>query len=164
MRKRLFLFKKQLGAWHSVGGGVFALANRLKNDALFGAIRGISARMGATQSLVIVTYSKTPVNFIDMTGMVIEVEGVDDLAATTPTLDGNEVTYTLTSPAAELETAVVWKYTGGGTIVDGDGEPLQDGTLLAQKKTSPPPVTVDSWATESDGVWNTETDGNWILE
>ena len=27
-----------------------------------------------------------------------------------------------------------------------------------------PPVTVDSWATESNGVWKTESDDNWILE
>jgi hypothetical protein len=133
------------------------------NEALFGAIRATSARMGATQSLVIVTYSKTPINSADMTGMVIEVEGVDDLSATATSLSGNEVTYTLNSPAAELETAVIWRYSGGGTIVDSDGEPLKEGALTAQKKTSPP-VTGNNWATESGGVWNTETGDNWILE
>lgn len=156
----LLLLKKQLGAFQRVRSGTYAIGNRQMNEAIFGAIRGQAARMGATQDKVIVTYSKTPVNFTDMTGMTITVNGVDDLSATLPTLNGNEVTYTLTSLAA-TDVDVVWRYVGGGTIVDGDGDPLRDGALYAQKKN---PITVNGWATESGDDWLTESGDRWILE
>ena len=156
----LLLLKKQLGAWQRVGGNTYAIGNRVMNDVLFGAIRGQSARMGATNNLVIVTYSDTPINFTDTTGMTITVDGVNDLSATTPTLNGNEVTYTLTS-IAPADVKIVWNYAGGGSIVDGDGEALRNGTLYPQ---TVPPVTVNSWATVTGGVWNTDSNGNWLLE
>jgi len=130
------------------------------DETLFGAIRGMRARMGATQDKVIVTYSEIPINFTDMTGMTITVNGVDDLSATTPTLDGVEVTYTLTSLAA-TDVDIKWVYVGGGSIVDGEGEALKSGTLLAQKKTV---STTDGWATEDDSDWLTEDGGRWLLE
>ena len=156
--RRILLFKKPVG-W--LVGGV-----KWGNYRAFGTrdslgIKATSARMGATNDLVIVGFSKTPINSFDTTGMTITVDGVDDLSAGVPTLTGpQEITYTLNS-VASTDADIVWNYVGGGTIVDEDDNALPAGSLVAQTKL---PVTVDSWATESDGVWNTETDGNWILE
>ena len=125
---RILLFKKPVG-WLVGGvkwGPYRAFGTR---DTKF---KATMARMGATNNLVIVTYTNIPVNFTDMTGMTITVDGIDDLSATTPTLLGKEVTYTLTSVAAS-DVSIVFFYAGGGTIVDAEGNALATGSASAQR-------------------------------
>lgn len=104
-------------------GGVFG----------FGAV---SAAMGVTNDLVVVTFNDVPQNFNPIAGVVIEVDGVDDLnAAVVPVLNGQTLTYTLNSvaPAGVL---VQWIYTQPPGLISDGVDLAPSRTLTAQMVTT----------------------------
>ena len=134
------------------GGGAFGFA-------------AIGAAMGVTNDKVVVTFNDVPQNFNPIAGVVIEVDGVDDLnAALAPVLNGNSLTYTLNS-VAPVTATVIWKYQAPPGIIS-DGTDLAGGAqLVAQEGV---PIQENWWAINETGTdfWSIEDDGSdfWSIE
>lgn len=110
------------------GGGAFGFA-------------AISATMGVTNDLVIVTFNDIPQNFNPVAGVVIEVDGTDDLKpATVPVLSGNTLTYALNSVASGT-VLVQWILSQPPSLISDGADLAPSTTLTAQTGT---PVATNS--------------------
>ena len=114
---------RQIDFW-CIGGGVLGF-------------RALSATMGITNDLVVVTFSDVPQNFNPIAGLQITVAGVDQLnSAVAPTLLGNTLTYTLNVTASSVD-EVRWVYSQPPGLIS-DGVSLAPTTdLLAQAEINP---------------------------
>ncbi len=129
------------------GGGAFGFA-------------AISAAMGVTNDLVIVTFNDVPQNFNPIAGVVIEVDGVDDLnAAVAPVLLGGTLTYTLNGVAAGT-VSVQWIYSQPPGAISNGVDLAQSRTLTAQAGSG----AVTAWNMEGGGTWDMEGGGIWDME
>lgn len=129
-------------------GGVFG----------FGAI---SAAMGVTNDLVVVTFNDIPQNFNPIAGVVIEVDGVDDLnAAVAPVLNGQTLTYTLNS-VAPADVLIQWIYSQPPGLISDGVDLAPSRTLTAQTAT---PTLFVPWVTEDGTSWVIEDGTPWITD
>lgn len=129
------------------GGGAFGFA-------------AIGAAMGVTNDKVVVTFNDVPQNFNPIAGVVIEVDGVDDLnAAVAPVLNGNTLTYTLNS-VASTNVLIQWIYSQPPGLIS-DGVDLAPSTTLTAQSGV---VTTSHWLKEDSSFWLTESNGRWLKE
>lgn len=126
-----------------------------------GIFSAIAADMGATQDLVVVTFSDVPQNFDPIAGVRILVDGVDDLKPGSPAiLSGNTLTYPLNS-LAPTNVSVVWEYTSPPGIIS-DGVDLAPSIALTAQSAIPAtdtfwsildaPSSTDFWAIDNAGT------------
>jgi hypothetical protein len=123
----------------------------------FGAI---NAAMGSGNDTVIVTFNAVPQDFDPVAGVVILVDGVDDLKTGSPAiLSGQTLEYPLNSSAPN-SVLVEWQYSEPPGLIS-------DGTDLAPSRnlTAQFPGTGQGrWELEGAGFWELEGGGFWELE